>query len=242
MYQYRTHRKHFIISKYVDRKYVVPRIMRSPVAKLKNLENAVKEKDIFILLQAYAEKMDLSEPVLESSQVRLLPVKRCGIYGHFSRDGTLIPKCGTCNILFLLKSIRKNWFLYYVLGKIIYLKWFSNNVLVFFFMAIACSVRKLINFPFLYLSQNLLNVSGKQLDTIWHRVFYISIFYYLVSSRCVGLLFLLSVVLIDSNFLFIWRPPWRIMLTYFFPPLSLLASHFVSALHFPLNVINKINK
>ncbi|XP_063153362.1 arf-GAP with SH3 domain, ANK repeat and PH domain-containing protein 2-like isoform X2 [Candoia aspera] len=60
-----TLRKDFIISKYVDRKYVVPRIMRSPVAKLKNLENAVREKDIFILLQAYAEKMDLSEPVLE---------------------------------------------------------------------------------------------------------------------------------------------------------------------------------
>lgn len=49
--------------------------MRSPVAKLKNLENAVKEKDIFILLQAYAEKVELSEPVLEFSQVRLLPVK-----------------------------------------------------------------------------------------------------------------------------------------------------------------------
>uniref|UniRef100_A0A670XTN9 ArfGAP with SH3 domain, ankyrin repeat and PH domain 2 n=1 Tax=Pseudonaja textilis TaxID=8673 RepID=A0A670XTN9_PSETE len=63
-----THRKHFIISKYVDRKYVIPRIMRSPVAKLKNLETAVKEKDIFILLQGYAEKMNLSEPVLEFSQ------------------------------------------------------------------------------------------------------------------------------------------------------------------------------
>ncbi|XP_026546534.1 arf-GAP with SH3 domain, ANK repeat and PH domain-containing protein 1-like, partial [Notechis scutatus] len=63
-----THRKHFIISKYVDRKYVIPRIMRSPVAKLKNLEIAVKEKDIFILLQGYAEKMNLSEPVLEFSQ------------------------------------------------------------------------------------------------------------------------------------------------------------------------------
>ncbi|KAG8131905.1 hypothetical protein E2320_009801 [Naja naja] len=63
-----THRKHFIISKYVDRKYVIPRIMRSPVAKLKNLENAVKAKDIFILLQGYAEKMNLSEPVLEFSQ------------------------------------------------------------------------------------------------------------------------------------------------------------------------------
>ncbi|XP_072853169.2 arf-GAP with SH3 domain, ANK repeat and PH domain-containing protein 1 isoform X2 [Pogona vitticeps] len=63
-----TLRKDFIISKYIDRKYVARRIARSPVARLKELQDAVKEKDIYVLLQAYAEKVDLSEPLLESSQ------------------------------------------------------------------------------------------------------------------------------------------------------------------------------
>ncbi|XP_061487740.1 arf-GAP with SH3 domain, ANK repeat and PH domain-containing protein 2-like isoform X2 [Rhineura floridana] len=63
-----TFRKDFIISKYVDRKYVAQRTWGSPAARLKDLQDAVKEKDIFILLQAYADKLDLSEPLLEYRQ------------------------------------------------------------------------------------------------------------------------------------------------------------------------------
>ncbi|XP_060628400.2 arf-GAP with SH3 domain, ANK repeat and PH domain-containing protein 1-like [Anolis sagrei] len=63
-----TLRKDFIIAKYVDRKYVAQGIIGSPAARIKDLQEAVEEKNIYVLLQAYAEKMDLSEPVLESSQ------------------------------------------------------------------------------------------------------------------------------------------------------------------------------
>ncbi|KAH0619020.1 hypothetical protein JD844_018623 [Phrynosoma platyrhinos] len=49
-------------------KYVAQRITGSPAARLKDLQNAVKEKNIYVLLQAYAEKMNLSEPLLEFSQ------------------------------------------------------------------------------------------------------------------------------------------------------------------------------
>ncbi|KAI6073934.1 Arf-GAP with SH3 domain, ANK repeat and PH domain-containing protein 1-like protein [Aix galericulata] len=52
-------RKNFIISKYVEKKYA----KRSPASQCPNLPEAIKNKDIFSLLQAYAENMDLSEPV-----------------------------------------------------------------------------------------------------------------------------------------------------------------------------------
>ncbi|XP_021272243.1 arf-GAP with SH3 domain, ANK repeat and PH domain-containing protein 1-like isoform X5 [Numida meleagris] len=52
-------RKEFIISKYVEKKYA----KRSPAAQCPSLPEAVKSKDIFSLLQAYAENVDLSKPV-----------------------------------------------------------------------------------------------------------------------------------------------------------------------------------
>ncbi|PKU44152.1 arf-gap with sh3 ank repeat and ph domain-containing protein 1-like [Limosa lapponica baueri] len=57
-------RKNFIISKYVEKKYA----KRSPTAQCSSLPEAVKDKDIFSLLQAYAENVDLSEPVLAPLQ------------------------------------------------------------------------------------------------------------------------------------------------------------------------------
>ncbi|CAM9576733.1 unnamed protein product [Bubo scandiacus] len=57
-------RKNFIISKYVEKKYA----KRSPAAQCSGLPEAVKDKDIFSLLQAYAENVDLSEPVLAPLQ------------------------------------------------------------------------------------------------------------------------------------------------------------------------------
>ncbi|NXQ93650.1 ASAP1 protein, partial [Sagittarius serpentarius] len=59
-----TFKKNFIISKYVEKKYA----KRSPAAQCSDLPEAVKDKDIFSLLQAYAENVDLSEPVLASLQ------------------------------------------------------------------------------------------------------------------------------------------------------------------------------
>ncbi|NXJ85280.1 ASAP2 protein, partial [Trogon melanurus] len=58
------YRKNFIISKYVEKKYV----KRSPAAQCSGLQEAVKDKDIFSLLQAYAENVDLSDPVLAPLQ------------------------------------------------------------------------------------------------------------------------------------------------------------------------------
>ncbi|NWU12190.1 ASAP1 protein, partial [Cephalopterus ornatus] len=57
-------RKNFIISKYVEKKYA----KRSPPVQCSTLPGAVKNKDIFSLLQAYAQNMDLSEPVLAPLQ------------------------------------------------------------------------------------------------------------------------------------------------------------------------------
>ncbi|XP_054836689.1 arf-GAP with SH3 domain, ANK repeat and PH domain-containing protein 2-like [Eublepharis macularius] len=61
-------RKDFIISKYVDWKYTAQRVTGSSTARLKDLQDAVTGKDVFILLQAYAEKVDLSERLLEPRQ------------------------------------------------------------------------------------------------------------------------------------------------------------------------------
>ncbi|XP_009694632.1 PREDICTED: arf-GAP with SH3 domain, ANK repeat and PH domain-containing protein 2-like [Cariama cristata] len=52
-------RKNFIISKYVKKKYA----KKSSAAQCSSLPEAVKDKDILSLLQAYAENVDLSEPV-----------------------------------------------------------------------------------------------------------------------------------------------------------------------------------
>ncbi|KAM9121069.1 arf-GAP with SH3 domain, ANK repeat and PH domain-containing protein 1-like isoform 1-T1 [Pangshura tecta] len=60
-------RKDFIISKYVERKYA-KRSSRSPAAQRQELQEAIRWKDLFALLQAYAEKVDLSELVLEPVQ------------------------------------------------------------------------------------------------------------------------------------------------------------------------------
>ncbi|NXF36220.1 ASAP1 protein, partial [Nyctibius bracteatus] len=57
-------RKNFIISKYVDKKYAKRRL----AAQCSGLPEAIKDKDIFSLLQAYAENVDLSEPVLAPLQ------------------------------------------------------------------------------------------------------------------------------------------------------------------------------
>ncbi|NXW55749.1 ASAP1 protein, partial [Eurystomus gularis] len=59
-------RKNFIISKYVEKKYA----KRSPAVQCSSLLEAVKKKDIFSLLQAYAENVDLNEPVLTPLQER----------------------------------------------------------------------------------------------------------------------------------------------------------------------------
>lgn len=66
-------RKNFIISKYVEKKYA----KRSPAAQCSILPEAIKDKDIFSLLQAYAHNVDLSEPVLAPLQVRLPVLWAC---------------------------------------------------------------------------------------------------------------------------------------------------------------------
>ncbi|XP_029821787.1 arf-GAP with SH3 domain, ANK repeat and PH domain-containing protein 1 [Manacus vitellinus] len=57
-------RKDFIISKYVKKKYA----KRSPPVQHSALPGAVKDKDIFALLQAYAQNVDLSKPMLAPLQ------------------------------------------------------------------------------------------------------------------------------------------------------------------------------
>ncbi|XP_050170002.1 arf-GAP with SH3 domain, ANK repeat and PH domain-containing protein 2-like [Myiozetetes cayanensis] len=57
-------RKNFIISKYVEKKYA----KKSPPVRFSTLPGAVKNKDMLSLLQAYAQNMDLGEPVLAPLQ------------------------------------------------------------------------------------------------------------------------------------------------------------------------------
>ncbi|NXK92729.1 ASAP1 protein, partial [Formicarius rufipectus] len=57
-------RKNFIFSKYVEKKYA----KRSPALQCSTLPGAVKDKDMLSLLQAYAENVDLGEPVLTPLQ------------------------------------------------------------------------------------------------------------------------------------------------------------------------------
>lgn len=63
-------RKDYIISKYAERKYA-KRSSESSTALHRGLLKAIRSKDIFTLLQAYAEKMDLDDPVLEPTGVSL---------------------------------------------------------------------------------------------------------------------------------------------------------------------------
>ncbi|XP_038659654.1 arf-GAP with SH3 domain, ANK repeat and PH domain-containing protein 1 isoform X1 [Scyliorhinus canicula] len=62
-----TMRKDYIVSKYIDRQYVKQN-NNAPVTKLNNLYAAVKCKDILALIQAYAEKVNLSESLPSYSQ------------------------------------------------------------------------------------------------------------------------------------------------------------------------------
>ncbi|XP_075428695.1 arf-GAP with SH3 domain, ANK repeat and PH domain-containing protein 1-like isoform X2 [Ascaphus truei] len=62
-----TCRKDFIYAKYVQWKYA-KRGSSNPVSRMYDLQEAVKFKDIFALIQAYAEKMDLTEPLPQPAQ------------------------------------------------------------------------------------------------------------------------------------------------------------------------------
>ncbi|KAG9473828.1 hypothetical protein GDO78_004241 [Eleutherodactylus coqui] len=62
-----TTRKDFINSKYVHWMYT-KRSNTHPLTKLHDLQDAVRFKDIFALIQAYAEKVDLTEPLPQPAQ------------------------------------------------------------------------------------------------------------------------------------------------------------------------------
>ncbi|KAM9296864.1 arf-GAP with SH3 domain, ANK repeat and PH domain-containing protein 1-like [Gastrophryne carolinensis] len=60
-------RKDFITSKYVHWLYT-KRSNAHPIAQLHELQDAVKFKDVYALIQAYAEKVDLTEPIPQPVQ------------------------------------------------------------------------------------------------------------------------------------------------------------------------------
>ncbi|XP_068119732.1 arf-GAP with SH3 domain, ANK repeat and PH domain-containing protein 1-like isoform X2 [Hyperolius riggenbachi] len=62
-----TTRKDFINSKYVHWLYT-KRSNTHPLARLHELQEAVQFKDVFALIQAYAEKVDLTEPIPQPAQ------------------------------------------------------------------------------------------------------------------------------------------------------------------------------
>lgn len=66
---FRTARKEFITAKYVDHKFS-RKTCASEAAKLNELLEAVKSRDLLALIQVYAEGTELMEPLVEPGQVR----------------------------------------------------------------------------------------------------------------------------------------------------------------------------
>ncbi|KAG8133948.1 putative Arf-GAP with SH3 domain ANK repeat and PH domain-containing protein, partial [Naja naja] len=77
-----TARKEFITAKYVDHKYS-RKTCASSAAKLNELLEAVRSRDLLALLQVYAEGVELMEPLLEPGQQTVLGntvLHYCSIY------------------------------------------------------------------------------------------------------------------------------------------------------------------
>lgn len=73
MLDFRNARKDYITAKYIERRYARKRRADS-AAKLHSLCEAVKTRDIFGLLQAYADGVDLTEKIpLANGHVRVQP-------------------------------------------------------------------------------------------------------------------------------------------------------------------------
>lgn len=73
MLDFRNARKDYITAKYIERKYARKRHADN-AAKLHSLCEAVKTRDIFGLLQAYADGVDLTEKIpLANGHVRVGP-------------------------------------------------------------------------------------------------------------------------------------------------------------------------
>lgn len=65
----RTVRKEYITAKYVDHRFS-RKTCSSSSAKLNELLEAIRSRDLLALIQVYAEGVELMEPLLESGQVR----------------------------------------------------------------------------------------------------------------------------------------------------------------------------
>lgn len=63
-------RKEYITAKYVDHRFS-RKTCSSASAKLSELLEAVRSRDLLALIQVYAEGVELMEPLLEPGQVRL---------------------------------------------------------------------------------------------------------------------------------------------------------------------------
>lgn len=66
---FRTVRKEYITAKYVDHRFS-RKTCSSSSAKLNELLEAVRSRDLLALIQVYAEGVELMEPLLEPGQVR----------------------------------------------------------------------------------------------------------------------------------------------------------------------------
>ena len=69
---FRTVRKEYITAKYVDHRFS-RKTCSSSSAKLNELLEAVKSRDLLVLVQVYAEGVGLMEPLLEPGQVTASP-------------------------------------------------------------------------------------------------------------------------------------------------------------------------
>lgn len=67
---FRTIWKEYIIAKYVDHRFS-RKTCSSSSAKLSELLEAIRSRDLLALIQVYAERVELTEPLLEPGHLRL---------------------------------------------------------------------------------------------------------------------------------------------------------------------------
>uniref|UniRef100_A0A8C0G920 Un-named sa1614 n=1 Tax=Chelonoidis abingdonii TaxID=106734 RepID=A0A8C0G920_CHEAB len=97
-----------------DMKYA-KRSSRNPAAQRKELQEAIRWKDLFALLQAYAEKVDLSEPVLEPVQEPGETVLHLAVLLADRTSLHIVDflNCSFSSILILTQTVKGNTPLHY---------------------------------------------------------------------------------------------------------------------------------
>ena len=92
---HRTVRKEYIYAKYVDHKFA-RKTCSSAAAKMNDLFEAVRSRDLLALIQVYAEGVELMEPLTDSIQVSATLTGGQGYPFQFSIRGINVTESCIC--------------------------------------------------------------------------------------------------------------------------------------------------